>query len=389
MKLFLIAGHGEGDPGAEGGGYTEAERVRALAERMKYYGGDNVIIGDTSKNWYRHGYVSTYNFPDGCCVMELHMDAGGGQARGGHIIVRSGLVTDQYDRAVATYISGILPGRSENIKYRDDLSNINRAAKRGINYRLLECGFIDNDSDREKFNSNIDEIAINLLACFGIISQNGTGKWVKDKVGYWWKESDGSYPKSSWKKIAGVFYWFNEKGYVVQNQWIQYQGNFYWLNGTGGMRTGWNKIDGEWYFLNDGVVAPKKPVGAMLTGWVLAGGNYFYLRPKREGKHAQGTLLEGELKGYAGNDYYLVKSGEDRRYQTGQMLTGWRQAGDDYYWYNMKATSASPLGAMYKNKWLSLKEADYYFKSDGKMAKNETLTINGKKYTFSPTGYLQ
>ena len=47
MKLFLIAGHGEGDPGAEGGGYTEAERVRALAERMKYYGGDNVIIGDT------------------------------------------------------------------------------------------------------------------------------------------------------------------------------------------------------------------------------------------------------------------------------------------------------------------------------------------------------
>lgn len=389
MKLFLIAGHGEGDSGAAGGGYTEAERVRALAERMKYYGGDNVIVGDTTKNWYRHGYVSTYDFPDGCCVMELHMDAGGGQAHGGHIIVKNGLVTDQYDRAVATYISGILPGRSENIKYRDDLSNINRAAKRGINYRLLECGFIDNDSDREKFNSNIGEIAINLLACFGIILQNGTGKWVKDKTGYWWKESDGSYPKSSWKKIAGVFYWFNEKGYVVQNQWIQYQGNFYWLNRTGGMRTGWNKIDGEWYFLNDGVVAPKKPVGAMLTGWVLAGGNYFYLRPKREGKHAQGTLLEGELKGYAGNDYYLVKSGEDRRYQTGQMLTGWRQAGDDYYWYNMKATSASPLGAMYKNKWLSLKEADYYFKSDGKMAKNETLTINGKKYTFGPTGYLQ
>ena len=261
MKLFLIAGHGEGDSGAAGGGYTEAERVRALAERMKYYGGDNVIVGDTTKNWYRHGYVSTYDFPDGCCVMELHMDAGGGQAHGGHIIVKNGLGTDQYDRAVATYISGILPGRSENIKYRDNLANINRAAKRGINYRLLECGFIDNDSDREKFNSNIDEIAINLLACFGIITQNGTGKWVKDKTGYWWQDPDGSYPRNCWRKIAGTFYWFNEKGYVVQNQWIQYQGNFYWLNGTGGMRTGWNKIDGEWYFLNDGVVAPKKPVG--------------------------------------------------------------------------------------------------------------------------------
>ena len=32
--LFIIAGHGHGDSGAVGYGYTEAERVRALAQKL-------------------------------------------------------------------------------------------------------------------------------------------------------------------------------------------------------------------------------------------------------------------------------------------------------------------------------------------------------------------
>lgn len=52
-KLFLIAGHGAGDPGACGNGYTEAERVRVLAERIKVLGGGNVMLADTSRNWYK------------------------------------------------------------------------------------------------------------------------------------------------------------------------------------------------------------------------------------------------------------------------------------------------------------------------------------------------
>lgn len=37
--LFIIAGHGAGDCGAVGYGYTEAERVRALASRLWFSGG--------------------------------------------------------------------------------------------------------------------------------------------------------------------------------------------------------------------------------------------------------------------------------------------------------------------------------------------------------------
>ena len=43
--LFVIAGHGAGDPGACANGFSEAERVRALATRIKALGGDRVTLG--------------------------------------------------------------------------------------------------------------------------------------------------------------------------------------------------------------------------------------------------------------------------------------------------------------------------------------------------------
>ena len=50
--LYVIAGHGAGDCGAVGYGYTEAERVRALASRLSALGGGNVTVADMNRNWY-------------------------------------------------------------------------------------------------------------------------------------------------------------------------------------------------------------------------------------------------------------------------------------------------------------------------------------------------
>ena len=72
--LFLIAGHGAGDSGAVGYGYTEAERVRALARRIVAYGGNNVTLGDTSRNWYADKGISSLNIPKSYQILELHMD---------------------------------------------------------------------------------------------------------------------------------------------------------------------------------------------------------------------------------------------------------------------------------------------------------------------------
>lgn len=173
-KLFVICGHGAGDPGADGGGYTEAERVRALGARIKALGGSEVELGDTSRNWYRDGGIS--RLETSAPVVELHMDASGVPgAHGAHVIIKKGFEPDEYDKALADKLSAMMPGRAEKIVHHSELANVNRAARRGINYRLVENGFIDSDIDREKFNSSIDDLARIYLEAFGIKEASGGG----------------------------------------------------------------------------------------------------------------------------------------------------------------------------------------------------------------------
>lgn len=179
--LFLICGHGAGDPGACGNGYSEAERVRTLASRIKDIGGEEVVVGDMNKNWYRSGMVNNYYIPKGAKVLELHMDSAGASARGGHVIIDANLSADKYDKALADFIGGILPGRSKTIVSRNDLANLNRAQANGINYRLLECGFISNSTDVSIFNSRMDDIARGILNAFEIDARASYGEGVSTK----------------------------------------------------------------------------------------------------------------------------------------------------------------------------------------------------------------
>jgi len=174
-KLFLIAGHGAGDPGAAGNGYEEYERVRVLANRIKELGGDDVTVGDTSRNWYADKGINSLDLPSDYCIVELHMDAGASSARGGHVIIKQGVDADAYDNALANMLQSILPGRSNLIVGRSDLANVNRSYARGFNYRLVEFGFITNAEDVNIFNTRMDDIAKGVLMSFGIVPENQQG----------------------------------------------------------------------------------------------------------------------------------------------------------------------------------------------------------------------
>ncbi len=183
--IFIIAGHGDGDPGASGNGYKEYERVRALAKKIKAYGGDNVTVGDTSRDWYKDNLISSLNISKDWQIVELHMDgASASSARGGHVIINSGYDPDKYDKALAEFISGILPGRVNTIVKRSGLANPKRAAAKGYPYRLLECGFITNAQDVKIFNGQMDDIAKGILSVFGIKASGsaaGTSKPAESK----------------------------------------------------------------------------------------------------------------------------------------------------------------------------------------------------------------
>lgn len=173
-KLFVICGHGAGDSGAVGGGKTEADLVRQLADRLKALGGSAVQVGDTSVNWYKSNYIGKGECPKGVPVIELHMDSSSASAKGGHVIIWGGYNPDEYDNALADFINGMFPGRSTTISKRTDLANPRRAASMGVNYRLLECCFISNASDRARFIDKMDELARGILSAFGIKGGSGS-----------------------------------------------------------------------------------------------------------------------------------------------------------------------------------------------------------------------
>ena len=267
--IFVIAGHGAGDPGASGNGYTEAERVRALAAKIKAYGGDAVTVGDTSRNWYADNGISTLSISKSWQIIELHMDSASASARGGHVIINSGFEPDKYDTALAAFISGILPGRAQTIVKRNDLANPKRAAAKGYPYRLLECGFISNTQDVKIFNGKTDEIAKGILNVFGIgtsasgsTDTSGESKPVSatpqpDTLKAGRLAVDGKWGRDTTLRLQKIFGTVQDG--AVSNQRAEYR--------QPGCYTGWEwENDPSGY--SDLIKAIQRKVGSAVDGWI-------------------------------------------------------------------------------------------------------------------------
>lgn len=169
-KVLVIPGHGAGDSGACGGGKTEAALVRQLAARMKAYGGSKVKRTSYKRNYYEDNGItrlSTNEYPTSSWrIVELHMDSGGGSAKGAHVIQY--IERTESGKKTAKAVSKLLPGRSETHVLRDNLANPKRARSKGYEYMLVECGFIDNAHDRKWVSKNMDKLAKAILKANGI-----------------------------------------------------------------------------------------------------------------------------------------------------------------------------------------------------------------------------
>lgn len=67
--------------------------------------------------------------------------------------------------------------------------------------------------------------------------------WVKNGKGWWWRNADGTWPKSCWKKINGKWYWFEGTGYIVQSCCKQVNGKWYAFASSGAMLEGSVKLN--------------------------------------------------------------------------------------------------------------------------------------------------
>lgn len=108
------------------------------------------------------------------------------------------------------------------------------------------------------------------------IGSRNSGSWIQDAKGFWFRYSNGSYPKNEWKMLpysgGTAWYAFDEAGYL---------------------RTGWFSDGGRWYYLSE---AKGAELGKMMTGWKrLSNGKWYYLEPVGTPSHPQGAMYAGEM----------------------------------------------------------------------------------------------
>lgn len=181
-KILVICGHGQGvynyDVGCVHGQQTEADYVRRFASAMRKYDGGqidyitdyNVFDYDSKIGGYFAGFAqSGYQ-----AIIELHVDAAASPyAEDGHVIILDGYEPDDLDYRIKDVIAkhvgsnrgdwnhdGILDG----IAGRDNLWNVNQASAYGLNYRLVELGFMSNNEERNYLYNNIDTYAKDMVA---------------------------------------------------------------------------------------------------------------------------------------------------------------------------------------------------------------------------------
>ena len=170
---LIVAGHGGNDPGAIGNGTNERDFVRNhIVDRVAKYinatDGHKAVIYDKKRNMY----VDTQRPGGGMydakkkgysTVTEYHLDAASASARGGHVIVYSGFAPDKIDLGIRDALQKYVGIRythkgHSGISGRNNLLQVNVAANIGVNYRLVELGFITNKADFQAINKNVEAL---------------------------------------------------------------------------------------------------------------------------------------------------------------------------------------------------------------------------------------
>jgi N-acetylmuramoyl-L-alanine amidase len=183
-KILLIAGHGDGDCGAVGCGYQEANLTRVMVNLVKHYLDEyaDVEIASTSKNWYKYicKEKNTFNFKPYDYVLEIHFNAcvndakGNGKTTGTEIYVTTSEKGTSVEEGIVKNISKL--GLTNRGVKKKNWSLIHHIKSQGVSSALLEICFIDDADDMYIYSSKREDIAKAIAK--GIV--DGFGLQAKD-----------------------------------------------------------------------------------------------------------------------------------------------------------------------------------------------------------------
>ena len=238
-------------------------------------------------------------------------------------------------------------------------------------------------------------------------------KVIDGKKYFFW--GDGVMARSGSIAMDGVKYTFADNGVLSGEQslipsgWTEANGNKYYYSG-GVPVVGWRSIEGKQYFFwGDGVMARSGTItmagikytfgadgvlvsqeSAIPSGWVTDNGNKFYYE---NGVKATGWKTINGQKYFFWGDGVMARSGSIKLSgilytfnESGVLISQedvgigeFVESGGNIYYYENGVAATG---------WRTIRGSRYFFWGDGVMARNGSITMDGKTYRFAPDGKL-
>ena len=213
-----------------------------------------------------------------------------------------------------------------------------------------------------------------VIAISSFASERG---WVATNDTWSYINNDGSEATDTWKQSGNSWYYLNSNGVLAIDQVVEYNNKYYYVDEHGAMiKDCWVAVPADeseeqdvsyrWmYFGHDG--SAYKENGSGVTLKTINNKKYAF---DSDGKMLfgfvddSGTIKNTDEEPIIGSTYYFGSNDD------GSLHTGWLEytAGIDAY------DDKSVL-------W-------FYYNSNGKLAKDTTKNINGKKYSFDSEGVM-
>ncbi len=250
-----------------------------------------------------------------------------------------------------------------------------------------------------------------LLSCFAGLSLTAsasdvpTNGWYQDEEGDWQYYKDGSYV-TGWQKIKNVWYYFFDDGWMACDDWYEIDDTYYVFNASGAMlsggwvkltrtysygdswtewfytdksgacQTGWQKIDGKWYYLDPYAYQGVREVEedtyyyfgedcAMRTGWIKA--DYSSGIPMSTDFTTESTFSTKRISPYYGGQTWYFANAK------GVLQDGWQKIKNVWYYFDEFRMVIGPR---------TIEKADgnektYFFNEDGAWVNNGWCGIYG------------
>lgn len=132
-----------------------------------------------------------------------------------------------------------------------------------------------------------------MFGCYGT-ALAADGQWLSSEQGWQYQKADGSMAGSGWEDIDGEWYYF-EKG-TMQTGWKKIGNQRFYLQENGMLSQGWQYCEenSSWYYYDN--------KGNSKTGWLLDNGKWYWF-------NSNGTLNTSASKDINGEHFYFNEDG--------------------------------------------------------------------------------